>query len=68
MLFEIILFDWHRELAELVYSGNTQLHGFNDPPVPVSVHGLQVIEGAWRRRGVSASAADCIGPAASTSH
>ena len=27
------------ELTELVYSGNTQLHGFNDPPLPVSVQG-----------------------------
>jgi len=34
-----MLFDWHGELAELVYSGNTQLHGFNDPPLPVSVQG-----------------------------
>ena len=29
---------------------------------------LQVIEGEWWRRGVSDSAADCIGLAASTSH
>ena len=34
-----MLFDWHGELSELVYSGNTQLQGFNDPPLPVSVQG-----------------------------
>ena len=35
----MLLIDWHGQLAGLVYSGGTQLHGFNDPSLPVSVHG-----------------------------